>query len=242
MCCGQKVPGNGRESWATTPAWRDGQGAPAGASPALGPATCLVRPLSVTQCDLKGSRSHIPNDLLTSTLAVRSGERPYQYPTLAVPRAESTGILRAEIIEESRTDAAASQKRSHKAGLGLPNSTQGGKCSWEWLCLQTGGNHPPGALPCSSCPKLKGHEESQDIPSASRAHSSNKPLVRPPSESFPLFQIKTERLKILCGTGLPFSVHPRVSESQGNHRVSLSVCTIQQLCPQSSSMLLQLGQ
>lgn len=51
-----------------TPAWRDGQGAQARPSPALGPAACPVCLLSVTQCDLKGSRNHIPNDLLTSAL------------------------------------------------------------------------------------------------------------------------------------------------------------------------------
>lgn len=63
---------------------------------------------------------------------------------------------------------------------------------------------------------------------ASRAHGSNEPHVQPPSEGSLLFHIKMERRKILCGTELPFSVHPPVLQPWGlsvrrHHPAALSL-------------------
>lgn len=60
-----------------------------------------------------------------------------------------------------------------------------------------------------------------------KAPGNTKPPVQPPSESFPPFQSETERLKIPCGRGLPFSLQPQCCSHWA---------TAGSLCPSASSV------
>lgn len=101
--------------------------------------------------------------------------------------------------EESWMNATASQKCSHKAGLGLPNCTQGGKSSCEWLCVLR--EH----FPAPSVLRWKDMRSPRTRPQLPGHTASTAPTTAPFRElsSLPEQDGKTENP---CGTALPFPV------------------------------------